>query len=169
VRVEVDESERAVPLRERLDLRLRDRVVTAERDRQCPRVRNLARDRGDRSPARCRIGRDHRSVAEVDDPQLSERVDARLEVRPGRAARGPDRPRSEAGAWPVGDEVVHRRPDDRHVEPAELGRTLRVRRAGEREQPGIVGLVAERLPARERVDHGASGSITPRSSHGPYG
>ena len=53
----------------------------------------------------------------------------------------------------IGDEVVHRRADDRHVDARELCGVLRVGRAGERKQPRVVGLVPERLPARERVDH----------------
>ena len=55
-----------------------------------------------------RVGRNHGGVAEVDDAELGERVDARLEVRPGRAARGADRARPEARPRPVGDEVVGR-------------------------------------------------------------
>src|SRR5215212_6663480 len=52
----------------------------------------------------------------------------------GRRARPADRPRREARARAVGDEVVHRRADDRDVEPLELGGILGVGRAGEREQ-----------------------------------
>ena len=78
----------------------------------------------------------------------------RLEVRPRRAARRADRPRAEARARPVGDEVVGRRADDRDVDAVELGRVLGVREAAEGEEPGVVGLLAEY--SRQR----SSGSIT---------
>ena len=40
-------------------------------------------------------------VAEVDDPELLERIDTGLEVRSGRAARRADRARPVPRAWPV--------------------------------------------------------------------
>ena len=64
-------------------------------------------------------------------------------MRARRAARGADRARAEAGAGPVGDEVVGRRADDRDVDAGELGRVLRVRQRREGQQPRVVGLVAE--------------------------
>ena len=83
----------------------------------------------------------------------SKRVDAGLQVRPGRAARGADRPRAEARARPVGDEIVRRRADDRHVDAGQLGGVLGVGQPEKREQPGVVGLLAELAPALERIDH----------------
>ena len=76
-----------------------------------------------------------------------------LEVRAGRAARGADRARREARAGAVGDEVVHRRADDRDVEALELGRILGVGHAGERQQARVVGLLAVLRPALLRIDH----------------
>ena len=94
-----------------------------------------------------------------------EGVDPGLEVRAGRAARRADRPRAEAGARPVGDEIVRRRADDRDVDAGELRRILGVREAAEGEQPGEVGLLAVLAPAVERIDHG--GILPPASAVAP--
>ena len=153
VRVEVDEPDGAVRRRARADVRLRDRVVAAEHDRHGAGRDRLADGALDRRVRPHRIGRDDRRVAEVDDAEDLRRVDAGLEVRAGRAARGADRARREARARPVRDEVVGRRADDRDVDALELRRVLRVRQAAEREQPRVVRLVAEVAPALERVDH----------------
>ena len=95
-------------------------IGTAPAARTSPTVRSIAAWRGGR------VGGQHRGVAVVDDPQLAEAVDAGLEMRPRRAAGGADRARAEAGAGAVGDEVVGRRADDRHVGAGELGRVLGV-------------------------------------------
>ena len=92
-------------------------------------------------------------VAEVDDAQHREGIDAGLQVRAGRAARGADRARAEARADAVGDQVVGRRADDRHVDAGQFGGVLRVGHAGEGEKPGEVGLLTEFAPALERIDH----------------
>jgi hypothetical protein len=127
-------------------------VVASEHDRQHTGVDDLADDALDRGVGRLRVRRDDRYVAVVDYAERAERVDLRFEVRAGRAACGTDRPGCEAGARPIGDEVVGRRTDDRDVEPFELTRILRVRHPAERQQPGVVRLVAERLPPPEWVD-----------------
>ena len=127
----------------------------AQHDRDGARGDDLADGSLDRLGGAGRVGRDHGRVAEVDDAELGEAVDARLQVRAGRAARGADRPRPEAGPGPVGDEVVGWRPDDRDVDARELGRVLRVGHAAEAEQPREVGLVPQGLPALERIDHSA--------------
>ena len=155
VRVEVDEADGAAPGGDGADVRLGDRVVAAEHDRQQAGVDHLADELLDRRVGARRVGGQDGRVAEVDDLQLLEGVDLRLEVRPGRARGGADRARPEAGAGPVGDEVVRRRADDRDVEPGQLGGILRVRRAAVGEQAGVVGLLAVLPPALERVDHGA--------------
>ena len=113
--------ERAVPLGAGADVRLGDRVVAAEHDRDRPRVDRLADGAQDGGVRGDRVGRDHGRVAEVDDAQLGHRVDAGLEVGSRQAARRPDRPRPEARSRPVGDELVHRRADDRDVDARELG------------------------------------------------
>ena len=116
VRVEVDETDGAVPRGHRADVRLRDRVVASEDQRaRLPRRRPGRRSFDLRMRAH-RIGRNDRGIPEVDDAQLGERVDPGLEVGPGRAARSADRARPEARARPVGDEVVGRRADDRDVD-----------------------------------------------------
>jgi hypothetical protein len=127
-------------------------VIAAEDDGQHPRVDDLADELLDRLVRPRRIGRNNRRIAVVDDPQLAERVDLRLEMRPRRAARRADRTRREARARPVRDELVGRGAEDRDVERSELGCVLRVRRAPERQEPGVVRLVAERLPPLERID-----------------
>ncbi len=73
-------------------------------------------------------------------------------MRPRRAARRADRPGRKARARAVRDEIVGRGAEDRDVERRELGRVLRVRGAAVRQEPGVVRLVAERLPPLERVD-----------------
>ena len=140
---------------DRAHVRLGDRVVASQNDRD--------RARGDGLPDRAldlrvcplRIGRNYCGVAEVDDAELGERVDLRLEMRPGRTAGGADRARAKARSGPVGDEVVRRRADHRNVDTGELGGVLGVRHAGVGEEPGVVGLVgqAELAPALEWIDH----------------
>ena len=120
---------------------------------------HLPDGRLDRGVRDVRVGGDHRRVAEVDDAQLRERVDLRLEVRAGRAAGAADRARRQARARAVGDEVVHRRADDRDVEARELRRVLRVDGAAERQQPEVVGLLAVLRPALLRVDHRPSRTL----------
>jgi hypothetical protein len=85
-------------------------------------------------------GSDTGGVAVVDNAQLLEGVDAGLEVDAVRGAGGPDRARAEAGARAVGDELVHGGTDDGDVDAVEVGQVLGVGQAGEREQPGVVGL-----------------------------
>ena len=130
VRVEVDEADARG---DRAHVRLRDRVVAAEHDRHRAGVDDLADDILDRSMRPLGIGRQHRRVAEVDDPQLGEGVDARLQVRPGRAARRSDRARRKPGPRPVGDEIIRRRTHDCDVGAAQLDGVLGVRGAAERE------------------------------------
>jgi len=99
------------------------------------------------------VGGENGGVAVIDELELRHRVDLRLEVGPRRGARRANRTRSEARAWPVGDEIVGRRADDRDVNALELGRVLGVRKRPERQQPRVVGLLAVPAPALERVDH----------------
>jgi len=127
-------------------------VVSTEHDREHAGVDDLGDDTLDRAVRGLGIRGDDGCIAVVDDPERPERVDLRLEMRAGRAARGADRPRREPRARPVGGEVVGGRADDRDVERRELGPVLRVGRAAEREQARVVRLVAERLPPLERVD-----------------
>ena len=128
-------------------------MVAAEDDRDRTRRDDFADRSLDRFVRADRVGREHRRVAVVDHSQHGHRVDPRLEVRARRAARGTDRPRAEARARPVGDEVVRRRADDRDVDTLELGWVLRVRKASEREQARVVGLLPVLAPALERVNH----------------
>src|SRR5205823_9866039 len=73
-------------------------------------------------------------------------------VRPRRAAGGANRTRAEARARPVGDEIVSRRANDRHVDSLELGRVLCVRERSECEQARVIGLLPVPTPALERID-----------------
>ena len=110
---------------------------------------HLAHEGLDRRVRAAGVAGQNGRVAEVDDPQHLEGVHPDLQVRPGRAARRADRPRGEARAGPVGDEVVHRRSHDRHVDALQLGGVLGVGAAGEGQQARVVGLLAERRPAVE--------------------
>ena len=105
------------------------------------------------------VGRDDRGVAVVDELELGHRVDLCLQVRPRRTAGGANRPRAEARARPVGDEIVSRCADDCHVDSRELGRVLRVRERSEREQAGVVRLLPVATPPFQRVDHAANPMI----------
>src|SRR5205085_4248479 len=106
VRVEVDEPERAVPPGTGANVGLGDRVVAAENDRDRSRGDDLADRALDRLVRSGGVSGEDRRVAVVDHPQLGHRVDVRLEVRPRRATRGPNRAWAEAGPRPIGDEVV---------------------------------------------------------------
>jgi hypothetical protein len=155
VRVEVDQPERPAARRDRRGAGLGDRMVAAERQRDDACVDDLADQPRDRRVRMRRVGGQHRRVAVVDDAQLRERVDARFEVRAGRARRGADRARREPRPRAVGHEIVHRRADDRDVDALEVRGLLRDRRTAEGEKARVVGLVRQRPPAGERVDRHA--------------
>ena len=77
-------------------VRLRDRVVAPEDHGDCAGRHGLADRVLDLRVRPLGIGGHDRRVAEVHDPELLERVDLRLEMRPGgqlaaRIARGPKR------------------------------------------------------------------------------
>jgi hypothetical protein len=152
VGVEVQKTNGAVTRGDCANVRLGDRVVSAEHDGQNSGVDDLADEPLDRLVRSLRIGGNDRSVAVVDDAQLPERVDLRLEMRTRRAARRADRAGREARPRPVRDEIVGRSANDRDVERRELRCVLRIRSASERQEPGVVRLVAERLPPLEGVD-----------------
>src|SRR5215207_6899751 len=154
VGVEVHHADGPMRCRDGPDGGLGDRVVAAEHDGDCARGQHLADGRLDRGVRALGVGGDHGRIAEVDHPQLGERIDVRLQVRAGRGAGGADRPWGQPCPGAVGDEVVHRRADDRHVEAGQLPRVLRVGRAGETQQAGVVGLLPVLRPALQRVDHG---------------
>jgi hypothetical protein len=127
-------------------------MVAAEDDRHRAGGEGLADRRLDRRMRGGPIGRDDRSVAEVDDSQFVERVDPGLEMWARRGAGGADCPRSKPRPRTVGDEIVRRRADDGDVGVFELGGILRIRRAAEAQQAGEVGLLAALAPALARVD-----------------
>ncbi len=153
--VEVDEGDRPVHRRNRLDVGLGDRVVAAEDDRDRARRDDLPDDSLDRRVIAGRIGGHDGRVTEVDDAELRDRIEAGLQMRAWRAAGGANGARPEPGARPVGGEIVHRRADDRDVDSLELRGILGRRQAGERQQPGVVGLVGETelTPPLERIEH----------------
>ena len=116
MRVEVQEAEWPEARGTRAHVRFRDRVVAAEDDRDQARVDDLA-DEGLDCVVRSRsVGGEDGRIAEVDDAECGERIHLRLEMRSRGTTRGADRARAEACAGPVGDEIVHRRADDRDVE-----------------------------------------------------
>jgi hypothetical protein len=81
VAVEVDEPHRPVPLRTGTPVRLGDRVITAQHHGDGPGGNDFAHGLGDRPVRPDRIGGQHRGVAEIDDSQLRQGVDLRLQVR----------------------------------------------------------------------------------------
>ena len=92
-------------------------------------------------------------------PKSTIRSSSNASIPPRGAARADSSPRgSPAGrtasrADPRRDRLSARRP--RRRPPRELRRILGVRKAAEREQPRVVGLLAVLAPALERIDHGA--------------
>ena len=151
--VEVDKPERAVLGCHGTGVGRGDRVVAADDQRHQVGVDDLAHRPLDRGMADLRLGGNHGRVAEVEDPQNIERVDAGLEMRAGRAARGADRARREPRSGAVGDELVHRGADDCDVEPGELGRVLRAGDAPECERSRVVRLLAVLAPPLHGVEH----------------
>ena len=120
VRVEVDEGNGAVHRGDSFDVRLRDRVVAAEDDRDRTGRNHLAHGPLDRRVTADRIRRNDGRVSEVDDAQLRHRVDLRLQVRPRRTTRAANRPRAEARSWPIRREIVHGRSDDGDIHACEV-------------------------------------------------
>ena len=80
VRVEVDEADRAMLRRAGSDVRLRDRVVAAEDDRDRTRCEHLSDRRLDRLVRASGVGGDDGRVAEVDHLQFDKGIDLRLEM-----------------------------------------------------------------------------------------
>jgi hypothetical protein len=119
VRVEVDDPDlpRMLRARDRSGARVRDRVVTAEHDRDRPGLRDAVDLLVDHPQPARETRRHHRRIAGIDGRDLVEH--ARLELdRPqiaGVVARRSDRPRAEASADAVRGAVVDRRADDRDV------------------------------------------------------
>ena len=131
--VEVDQPERAVALGTGADIRLGDRMVPAEYERDRPGVDHVPDDALDRRVRGDRVGWDHRRVTEVHHPQRLEWIDPGVEVHPAEAvARDPDRPRTEARARMLRDELVQGRADDSHIDPGQVLNRLRVGTGPER-------------------------------------
>ena len=156
VAVEVDEPHRSVPQRTGTHVGLADRVIPAQHDRDGPGGDHLADGLGDCPVRSAGVAGQHWRVAEVDDPQLREGVDLRLQVRAGRAAGGPDRSRREPGPGAVGHAVVGRRADDGHVGVLQVTPILGHRHPAEAERSGEIRLLAVLAPALQRVDHRAT-------------
>jgi hypothetical protein len=154
VGIEMDEPNRPIRFAAGADVRLRDRVVASEDDRQRARGEHLSDGLLDRRVRAGRVGGHDRPVAEVDDAKVAERVDAGFQVTTGAPAGRPNRARAEPRPRPVRDEVVEGRADDRHVRARELAGILRVRHAPIGEEPGVVRL-ARPAPACLGVDHRA--------------
>jgi hypothetical protein len=159
VGVEVDQPDGSVHRRAGADVGLGDRMIAAEHERQRAGVEDLADGVLDGSVGPDGVGGQDGGVAEVDHPQLRERIDAGLQVRAGDGAGGADRPRAPARPRSLGHELVHRRADDRHVDALQLGRILRVRQAAEAQQPRVVGLLADMGPASLGVKHQMSSVV----------
>ena len=115
------------------DVGLGDAVIAAQDERDRAGLEDRRDGRLDRLVAAPGIGGQHGCIAEVHDPEHLEGVDLRLQVRPGRAARGPDPARPEPGSRAIRDEVVGGRADDRHIRALQLRRILCVGRAREAE------------------------------------
>ena len=144
--------------RARADVGLGDRVVAAEHDRDRAGRDDLRR----RSPRSPRASAPDRPGTTGASPKSTTRSSAKASTLasrcgPGgqlaaRIARG-----AEAGARAVGDEVVGRRADDRHVDALELGRVLRV---GQRRRRSA----ARRSRASRRGRASARAGRSPRES-----
>jgi hypothetical protein len=126
VGVEVHEAQRSVDSGAGARVCLGDRVVATEDHGERARGQDLPHGFLDGGVGAGGVGRNDRGVAEVENPELGERVDPNLEVRTGRAARRADRARREAGARPIGDELIRRRAHYHDVRAPEVGGVLRV-------------------------------------------
>jgi hypothetical protein len=138
------------------DVGLGDRMVAAEHDRDGAGVDNLSHGALDRGVRGDSVGRYDRSVAVVDDVEEIERSEACVEMRAQPADRGADCTRAQPGAREIAGEVVHGRPDDRHVHAREVLDALRVGDARKREQARVIGLPGLQ-PARVGVDRRQGG------------
>ena len=134
---------------------LGNRVVASEHDRDQACIEHLADSGLDRLMGALGVGREYGCVPVVDDPQLRECVDPRLELRPRRTARSANRPRTEPGTRPIGDQIVGWSTDDRDIEAHKERRILRKRRGAIAQRAREVRLLAVTAPALERVDHRA--------------
>ena len=122
VGVELDERERAVPLRDDAQLGERDRVVAAEREREGAGLHH-GRQRLLDAPVRALgVPGRNRQVAVVDDRQRIAEVDAEAGVEgPQQRGSGADRLGPEARARPEGDGGVERDPVDGCVDARQVG------------------------------------------------
>ena len=123
--IELDERQRTVPRRVRLQQRIGDEMIAAEREELRAAGddrRGLRLDRSRRIPSAWREV--ERGVAVVDDRERRERVEAerilRIAVEDRRGAA--DRLRPEARARPVGRRLVERDAPDHRIDAGEVAR-----------------------------------------------
>ena len=190
VRVEVDDADRAgtVVVGDRRHVRVGDRVVAAEHDRDGSGRADLRDPPADRVVAARRVTRNRLGVAVVDDLQDREGIDAEQHVRPrGRQAASlvslADRPGPVAAAGTVRDRLVHRRAEDRNVDPGELAGVEHERELREGRDPREAGLPlpvddhrravtrlrarSRRRPRRRRPRGGRCAAMTSSIPSGP--
>src|SRR5581483_5473118 len=122
VRVELDERERARAPGDRAQLRERDRMVAAQRERADAGVDERRETLLDAPVGLLRVARRHRQVAVVGDRDGLEQVE--LEPRvigPEEGGGGPDRLRAEARARPEARRRVERDAEHRDLERLRIG------------------------------------------------
>jgi hypothetical protein len=133
---------------------LGDRVVAAKDDRDGAGADDLPHEFLDRRMRARRVGGHDRGIPEVDDTQLDESIDVRLQMDARAPAGRADRPWPEARARTVGDEIIEWGAHDGHVDADKLGRILRIGHSTPGEKTSVVRL-SLRAPPRARIEHRA--------------
>ena len=148
VRVEVDQPERLARglqmIRHGAHVRVRDRMVAAEDDRDDAGRADLAHRLADRRVAASLVGRNDLRVAVVHDREHLGGAHTQVHARPVEAGADiglPYRPRAVAGARPVRHGLVDRRADDRDVGTRQVRRVQHERDLREGGDPRVAGLV----------------------------
>ncbi len=139
VRVDMDHAD-GPSAPQRLEDRQRDRMVAADSERGDARLREQREMRLDVLVAALqRVARAEGHVADVRDLEVDQRRGAQHMVHRPDALHGAHGAGAESRASAVGDAEVHRHAADRHVEPADVRQSGRVRPVGRAAEGGDVG------------------------------
>src|SRR5438309_6714473 len=122
VRVEIDQSDPAMPLRHRTELTQRDAMVASNGKRDDAGLENRTQTLDDHRVARLDIARNHGKIAGVHHREVIEDLDLVLDVvGTQQAGRFPDRRRAESAADPVADAGVERNANDGRIDAIHVG------------------------------------------------
>src|SRR6266850_3463243 len=117
VRIEIDQTDRSVPLEDRAELSQGYGVVPAKSERDYSGIQDRLQPFFDDRVRGLHVSRYHRQVARVDRGDELEDVDVLLDVvRPQQPRRFANGRRAESAADPVAHRGVERDPDERGVD-----------------------------------------------------